>query len=249
MSMPKEKKLEGVLKEIIESFRFIILEGTITNYIISRNGIVINTKTGKIIKQFRCSYGRYNAIHINVNGKNYKRMVHRLVAQAFIPNPENKPQVNHKDSNTFNNWDWNLEWVTIKENVHHMIQVGHQVVGIKHVNCKSSEKQIHEACKMLENNKIPLSKISKKTGLSIKTISNIKNRNGWKHISKNYKIDHDKRNRGAKYSKESLYIIGLIKRGMNNSEIIQELNLSGMGSGLSRKSISDRIYHIRKCLN
>ena len=241
--------MEGLLKEIIESFRFIILEGTITNYIISRNGIILNTRTGKIVKPFRCSNGMYEAVHIRVNGKDYKRMVHRLVAQAFIPNPENKPQVNHKDSNTLNNWDWNLEWVTIKENVHHMIRVGHQVVGIEHVNCKSSEEQIHEACKMLENNKIPLSEISKKTGLSIKTISNIKNRNGWKHISKNYKIDRGKRKQGAKYSKESLYIIGLIKKGMKNSEIIQELKLSGICSGLSRKSISDRIYHIRQCLN
>lgn len=61
----------------------------------------------------------YVRVSLIKDGKNKKFLLHRLVAQTFIPNPENKPQVNHKDGNKLNNNESNLEWVTGKENILH----------------------------------------------------------------------------------------------------------------------------------
>ena len=78
----------------------------------------------KIMNQYD-SIGGYKFISLRKDGKYYQCYVHRLVAQTFIPNPENKKEVNHKDGNKCNNAATNLEWVTPSENQIH----SHQVLG------------------------------------------------------------------------------------------------------------------------
>lgn len=63
----------------------------------------------------------YMSIGLIKNGKSTQHRVHRIVACAFIPNPENKPFINHKDGNRTNNNVDNLEWCTQKENAYHSI--------------------------------------------------------------------------------------------------------------------------------
>lgn len=65
----------------------------------------------------------YKRVLIRDNGRMRTVFVHRLVALAFVPNPDNKPQVNHKDGNKTNNRPENLEWVTLAENMGHRSKV------------------------------------------------------------------------------------------------------------------------------
>jgi hypothetical protein len=86
------------------------------NYEVSSFGNVKNIKTGRILKSSK--KGDYCLV--GLSKKTTKTFfVHQLVAKTFIPNPENKPQVNHKDKNGLNNNIINLEWVTNKENSIH----------------------------------------------------------------------------------------------------------------------------------
>jgi hypothetical protein len=81
------------------------------------------TKTPRILKAQVDSKG-YLRIRVTINGIKKTIHVHRAVAKAFIPNPDELPQVNHKDGNKDNNATENLEWVTNIENAHHAIENG-----------------------------------------------------------------------------------------------------------------------------
>lgn len=84
---------------------------------------------GRIMPQTRQPSGRggkltYFAVMLYMNNKPYCRKVHRLVAEAFIPNPDNLPQINHKDGCKTNNVASNLEWCTAQANTIHAWQTG-----------------------------------------------------------------------------------------------------------------------------
>ena len=75
--------------------------------------------------------GGYRSVSMQKNKKQYNRLVHRLVAQAFIQNPEGKKEVNHKDGDKENNSVENLEWMTPQENIKHARETGLRVVTEK----------------------------------------------------------------------------------------------------------------------
>lgn len=100
------------------------------NYTISKDGIIRN-KDGHIIK-YKHSKSGYLQVCLYKDSKKYTVYPHILVAQHFIPNPDNLPQVNHKDGNKDNCCDWNLEWCTCSDNIKHAYDNGMHKPNIDH---------------------------------------------------------------------------------------------------------------------
>ena len=84
------------------------------NYLIFEDGVVINTDTGKEMRP--CLNKGYYKIGLRKVGERKFFRLHRLIALAFIPNPDNKPQVDHINRNRSDNRIENLRWVTSREN-------------------------------------------------------------------------------------------------------------------------------------
>lgn len=115
--------------DIIEEFKPI--EGYNGKYYISNTGRVFVTdyRGQKVWNEMKARLIRgYFAVGLRIykNGRSIQTLhkVHRLVAQHFIPNPENKPTVNHIDGNKQNNIVTNLEWATVAENTRHAYRTG-----------------------------------------------------------------------------------------------------------------------------
>lgn len=96
-----------------------------TNYIVSNSGVVVSTgayiksRKGKRVNQHPTTTSAYLYVKLWKGGKMYNRSVHRLVALAFIPNPDNLPVVNHLDGDKTNNHVSNLEWCSHSDNHRH----------------------------------------------------------------------------------------------------------------------------------
>lgn len=103
---------------------FIEIKG-FEDYKINDKGVVISKIFNRPLKQY--DKGKeYCAVRLYKNGKSYYKTVHRLVAQNFIPNPNNYPQVNHINANKKDNRVENLEWTTSFGNMQHITKIlGH----------------------------------------------------------------------------------------------------------------------------
>ena len=125
-------------------------------YLVSENGDLKNVRTGKIRKLNLIGSKGYYGCCISLGNRKMKKMIriHKAVAETFIPNPDNKSYVNHKDGNKKNNSVSNLEWVTAKENMFHSVKTGlfHTAYGEKRVNSKLTEEIVKYARKVYKPN-------------------------------------------------------------------------------------------------
>ena len=149
------------------------VEGTNGAIEVSTHGRVkSNLRDGRILKATADSKG-YLRLRVTLQGVKKSYKVHRLVAQAFIENPEGKAQVNHIDGNKTNNHVENLEWVSNKENARHAISSG------------LWDSVIKGAKKENENRKKPIIAYSLGTGesLQFESISDAEKTLGTRHIT------------------------------------------------------------------
>ena len=103
---------------------FIDIKGFEGRYQINEKGEVYSLLRKKILKQLLGSNGYFKVGLWDTNNTKHRLITHRLVAQTFLSNEDNKPQVNHIDGNKINNNSYNLEWCTPSENSKHAVRTG-----------------------------------------------------------------------------------------------------------------------------
>lgn len=130
----------------------------------------------------RLGYKRLNAT--DDSGSRSNLYVHRAVATAYLPNPDNKPHVNHKDNNPSNNHVDNLEWCTAAENRAHAAKQNRlpRLQGETNGHAKYSDSLIKKIRKLYESGKYTQMDIKREFGIPQPTVSVIVRREQWRHI-------------------------------------------------------------------
>jgi hypothetical protein len=201
------------------------------NYLVSNLGKVRNSKTGRILRQ--SIRGGYCFVGLCQKSDSKTKPVHRLVAMAFIDNPENKEQVNHIDKNRSNNCASNLEWTTpLENNIHrstNVIQTTNQNIKVWRVDKETNEKlelynSIEDAAKWCINNGITENYDTSRTGISY-TIRNVyKTSCGFKWIRKEQENLDNEEWRNVKINGQVYenYFVSSLGRFKNSKGIIME---------------------------
>ncbi len=143
--------------------------------------------SGRVLKPRRSKAGThgkgYPNVALSANGEVHCHTIHRLVAEAFIPNPENRPWINHKDGDKYNCHIYNLEWVTRRENELHAIRLGLCNQGINNASAKLTEVQVIEIRSRYVPGKVTYEQLGREYGMAGGTIRDIVTRKTWKHLS------------------------------------------------------------------
>lgn len=146
-----------------------------TKYKITEDGNVYNSKTGKYLiltikKEKRSKFERaYVGLYINKKQRFFT--VARLVAELYIPNPNNYPQVNHIDGNPLNNHYSNLEWVTQSQNIIHAIETNLKPMkGINNTSAKLTKDLVDKAINDYNTSQYSLRELAIKYNVSYTAI-------------------------------------------------------------------------------
>jgi len=178
--MPIEKRIRcrsGVPPKknakVVPDENTVVVPDTNGYYYVTRDGRIINMY-GRELQQKTTLWCEYLTVNLQINKRKTHRSVHRIVAQAFLSNPENKSQVNHDDGNKKNNNISNLGWMTPKENMKHAIDKGlykrYNNQTYKGKFGKDHNRSLAVICKNTGNVYGSISEASRELKISISTI-------------------------------------------------------------------------------
>jgi transposase len=164
---------------------------------------------------------RYHRTNLSKDKKGKSYLVHRLVAQAFLPNPDNKPYVNHKNGNPSDNRLENLEWCTPLENMSHGWAMGLiNNRGENNGGAKLTEKDVVYIRTSMESNP----ELAERFGVGIGTINQVRCGYQWKHVEQKA-VKRPYIRRGNKLTKETAYFIKHEYEGTNR-DLARQLGVS-----------------------
>lgn len=153
-------------------------------YLCTVDGEVLQRRANgqlRTISQYKEKFG-YFRVTLLVDGRRKNKLVHRLVAQTFLPNPKAKLQVNHKNGNRLDNAVQNLEWATAQENERHktdVLKTGN--TGSRNARAKLKEPQVVRIKKLIGLG-VSGRTIAKLTRISEGSVSLIASGKTWRHV-------------------------------------------------------------------
>jgi hypothetical protein len=148
-------------------------------YAVGDDGSVLSLRRGKYLN-VSVKKG-YENVTLCKRGSLKTFLLHRLVAQAFVPAIPNKPDVNHKDGNKLNNYFWNLEWCNDSENQVHARKLGLQG-GERSNTAKLTVKAVRSIRVLYATGKHKMKALGKRFGINEQTVSKIVNRHTWRYV-------------------------------------------------------------------
>ena len=217
-------------------------------YLINEHGHVIDVDGNELPIYY--NNGKYKTISITDDICHSFVMLHKAVAETFIPNPDpdRLNVVNHKDGNKSNCESWNLEWTTHRENLIHALKMGFRVPpkGEKNYRASYTDEEVHKICKMLQDGKsydeiltefnIPCTKENKGA------LKGMRSKRNWKHITTLY--DFPKTQNRGKLKNEYIHkICTCLSNGERN--IVQILQESNLESNKANKQTVKDIYRCK----
>ena len=164
---------------------------TDVTYPMPNGGTATKARAGQLLKigSFQRWRGSlpYSRVSLQVRGSARPFHVHRLVAEAFVPNPDNKPCVNHINSDVSDARAVNLEWCTYKENADHSYLAGRSgpppaPFGVEHRSAKLTDDAVRQIRKMSASG-MSNAKVAKVFGINRSCVSRIRCGLQWKHVT------------------------------------------------------------------